>query len=249
MHTRRMTPALNPARGALALALAGALALSGCSGSDDSSPAAKPSSGSSSSSAKPYLPVPDGVELTPPGSQLKVGETATVAYQVRQGQVGVLDLKVTRLERTTFKRSFKGWKLDPATLKTRPYFVHAHVKNRGTTNLTGRNVPLYIVDGHNTLIEASSFASTFKPCSPGQFPKKFTRGAEANVCLVYLSPDKGKLTAASFRPTQQFSPITWTGDLVTPKDATTKDKKKSGTKASGKPGKKKSGTKAGKKKR
>jgi len=223
MHTRRMTSALLPARGVLALALAGALALSGCSGSDDKpSASGGSSSGSPSSSAKPYLPVPSGVKLTTPGSSLKVGDHAVVAYHVRQGQVGALDLQVTRLEKTSFKKSFAGWKLDKATLKTNPYFVRASVKNVGSTDLGGRAVPLYIVDGHNTLIEASSFASTFAPCPSGQFPKKFKPGAQADVCLVYLSPNHGKLTAASFRPTQEFAPITWTGALVAPKAAQVK---------------------------
>ena len=226
MHTRRMTPAPIAARG-LALALAGVLTLSGCSGSDDKPSSSGSPSGSSSSSAKPYLPVPDGVELTTPGSSLKVGDHAVVAYEVRQGKVGALDIRVTRLEKASFKKSFAGWKLDKATLKTNPYFVRAQVQNVGTTDLGGRNVPLYIVDGRNTLIEASSFASTFSPCSPGQFPKKFKQGDKANVCLVYLSPNHGKLTAASFRPTQEFAPITWTGPLVAPKaaQAEKKDKK------------------------
>ncbi|MBB6629389.1 hypothetical protein H5V45_18830 [Nocardioides sp. KIGAM211] len=208
-----------------ALALAGALVLTGCSGSDDS-PKADPStssstsaSGSTSPSAEdsPYLPVPDGVELTPQGSELKVGEKATVAYEPRQDTVGVLDITIDRIEETTFKKSFAGWKLDKATKKTTPYFVRATITNVGDTDLGGRDVPLYIVDGNNTLIEASAFASTFKPCMPGTFPKKFKQGKTADVCLVYLSPDHGELTAVSFRPTQDFDPITWEGQLKEPK--------------------------------
>jgi hypothetical protein len=37
------------------------------------------------------------------------------------------------------------------------------------------------------------------------------------VCLVFLAPKKGDLTAVSFRPTQEFDPITWTGELQKPK--------------------------------
>jgi hypothetical protein len=223
MHTRGMTTATSarrPVRGLLALGISGTLLLSGCSGGSDEPSAGSGSSASPSASAKPYLPVPDGVELTPPGSELELGEPATVAYEPRQGKVGVLTIKVTRLEKTSFKQSFAGWKLDDATRKTNPYFVRARVHNVGETDLGGRNVPLYIVDGRNTLIEASSFASTFKPCPVGEFPKKFTHGDQVDVCLVYLSPDHGRLTAASFRPTQEFSPITWTGELTPPKSAT-----------------------------
>ena len=34
---------------------------------------------------------------------------------------------------------------------------------------------------------------------------------------MFLSPQKGALTAVSFRPTQEFDPITWTGELQAPK--------------------------------
>jgi len=211
----------------LGLSLACVLALSACSGADDDPVAeSSPSSGSSSSSsssssastpAKPYLPVPDGVELTAQGSALAVGDKAVVAFEPRQDQIGVLDIKVTRLERTTFKESFSGWDVDAATKKTNPYFVHATVENAGDTDLGGRSVPLYIVDGRNTLIEASVFASTFKPCPSKALPDKFKNGDRTKVCLVYLSPRNGKLTAVSFRPTEDFVPITWTGDLEKPK--------------------------------
>jgi len=222
-HTMRTGPRNIGRTRLIGLALVSVLALTGCNsggsdkaGSDGSSGATGASSSSTSASAKPYLPVPSGVELTAQGSKLQVGQPAVVAYRPRQDQVGALDIKVTRLDKTTFRQSFKGWKLDAATLTTSPYFVHATVKNVGDTDLSGRPVPLYIVDGHNTLIEASSFASTFKPCPSTPFPPKFKPGASAKVCLVYLSPRKGDLTAVSFRPTQEFNPITWTGELQSP---------------------------------
>lgn len=221
MHNGAMTSRCLPrgAQGLLALAVAGSLALSGCSGNDSKNPSGSGSgSGSSQSSstptasATPYLPVPAGVTLTAQGSALKVGDKATVAYEPRQKQVGVLQITVTKLEKASFAL-FAGWKLDAQTMKATPYFVHAKVKNVGATNLGGRTVPLYIVDGTNTLIEASAFQSTFKPCPSAPLATKFGPGAKANVCLVYLAPNRGKLTAVSFRPTQAFNPITWTGTI------------------------------------
>lgn len=227
MQTLFMKPrahTLRTLRGMAAVPLAAVLALSGCSGGSDdpeatdSSSTSSPSDSSSSPiSEKPYLPVPDGVELTAQGSELEVGDHAVVAYEPRQEQVGVLDIQVTRLEKTTFKESFAGWKLDEATQKTNPYFVRAAVKNVGESDLGGRTVPLYIVDGNNTLIESSTFASSFKPCPSTPFPDVFKAGDKVAVCLVFLSPDRGDLTAVSFRPTQEFDPITWTGELSSPK--------------------------------
>jgi hypothetical protein len=161
--------------------------------------------------------VPEGVELTEQGSQLAVGDTATVAYEPRQGVVGVLDIKVTRLEKTSFQKSFQGWDLNQGQQKANPYFVRATITNRGETDLGDRRAPLYIVDGKNVLVEPTTFASAFTPCEPGSFPKNYPTGKKVKVCLVFLSPDKGELTAVSFRPSQEYDPITWTGTLEKPK--------------------------------
>jgi hypothetical protein len=203
------------------LLLCASALLAGCSGDDkdpDSGDSASPTTSSSAAATtEPSLPVPEGVELTTEGSQLSVDDTATVAYEVRQGVVGVLEIKVTRLEKTSFKKSFVGWDLDPGQRKANPYFVRATITNVGETDLGGRRPPLYIVDGTNPLVESTSFASAFTPCEPGPFPKKFPTGKKAKVCLVFLSPNKGELVAVSFRPTQDFDPITWTGELEKPK--------------------------------
>jgi hypothetical protein len=215
-----------PAWAAVALVASAGL-VAGCSG-DDKGPSAGDSgspSASGSASVTPTetpspastLPVPAGVELSPQGSQLAVGETATVAYQLPKGEVGVLDLKVTRLEKTSFKKSFTGWDLDQGQKSSNPYFVRVTVTNRGDNDLGGKPVPLYLVDGTNTLVEATTFASAFTPCEPGAFPKRFKPGATTKTCLVYLAPKKGDLAAVSFRPTQEFDPITWTGELEKPK--------------------------------
>ncbi|HEY5907920.1 MAG TPA: hypothetical protein VIZ31_07730 [Vicinamibacteria bacterium] len=175
--------------------------------------------------------MPKGVELTAQGSPLDVGETAVVAYEPRQDKVAALEITVTALKDANFK-DFVGWKLTPATRKTNPYFVEATVKNVGDTNLGGEGVPLYIVDGNNKLIEASTFQSTFKPCSPEAFPKSFKKNDKGKFCLVYLAPDKGDLTAVSFRPVEEFDPITWTGKL----EQAGQKKRKGGDKKGGQKG-------------
>jgi hypothetical protein len=197
--------------------------LGGCS-DDDKGPDAGDSdspSGSESTSesepTEPSLPVPEGVELSPEGSMFQVGDTATVAYELRQGVVGVLDIRVSRLEKTSFGKSFVGWDLNQSQKNSNPYFVRVTVTNRGDTDLGGKKIPLYIVDGTNTLVEATTFASAFPPCEPGVFPKRFKTGRKMKACLVFLSPKNGDLSAVSFRPTQDYDPITWTGTLEKPK--------------------------------
>jgi hypothetical protein len=232
---------LRPLAGVL---LALILALSACGGGD-AEPGADSSgsgdgdtAGEASTAAKPYLPVPGGVELTAQGTSLEVGDKAVVAYEPRQDQVAALEITVTALQDANFK-DFVGWKLTPETRTTNPYFVEATVKNVGDTDLSGQGVPLYAVDGNNKLIEASSFQSTFKPCSPQAFPKPFKTNDKGKFCLVYLAPDKGDLTGVSFRPVEEFDPITWTGKL----EKAGADDKKGGQKKGGqkKGGQKKNG--------
>ena len=214
-------------RRALPLALAGLLAgaaLAGCgggSGAADAPGASLDATGSATTgadaggSASGYPTAVTGLDLTAPGSTLRLGQDATVAWQPSQHLVGALRLGVTALHSTSFERSFRGWRLDAATKANAPYFVTATVRNVGRTDLSGERVPLYGAAATGALIEASSFATDFKPCGPSVLPTPFAPGARTKVCLVYLVPSGGRLDGVTFRPTEAFEPITWSG-AVTP---------------------------------
>ena len=196
--------------------------LSGCGGGNDgndsdndSDNVGAPSPSSETTAAeKPYLPVPEGVELTEPGTDLGVGQPALIAWQPRQNLVGVLDIAVTRLEKTSFAESFEGWDVK-AEQKQRvtPYFVHVTAANRGDTNLSQRLVPLYAVDSKDTLVEPTKFTEEFKPCPGGTLPKGFSTNDTTDLCMVYLVGEGLKLAGVTFRPDENFDPITWTGPI------------------------------------
>lgn len=206
------------------------IGLSACSGGSEATTDAAPSEAAPSSAgetteatgaptAEPYLPVPEGVELTPQGSLLGVGDRATVAYEPRQDQVGVLDLTVRGLRETTFEESFEGWQLDARTRSQTPYFVDVTVSNEGRADLGGRPVPLYLLDDASTLIEASTFEGEFDPCPSAPLPEQFRGGDTARGCLVFLAPEGQELAGVSFRPDQDFDAITWAGDVQQPDGA------------------------------
>jgi hypothetical protein len=213
-----------------ALATAAALALAGCGGGSSSAPLAggtessPTSSGSSASSDTPTDPsgtsssatVVDGVRLTAQGSQLRLGDTARVSWKPDQQTVGVAGITVTRLQRMPIG-AFSDWRLGPATQRSTPYFVHATVRNLGRSDLSGKPVPLYLLDAHNTLLQASTFQAQYAPCPSRPLPPKFKRGKKTSVCLVYFAPQHGTLVAISFRPTESFQAITWKGHVATPK--------------------------------
>ena len=127
-----------------AFVLAGALGLTACSGSDSSDAGA--GSDGVSSSATPYLPVPDGVELTPPGSQLSVGDSAVVAYHPRQDDVAALDIQVTSLEKAPIK-AFSAWQLTDAALPARRDApgvrgcAQAAARSRNSRSITASSAP------------------------------------------------------------------------------------------------------------
>lgn len=194
----------------LTLTLLLTLTTAACGGQDDTEAPETTSASSSPASPAEDIEVPDGVELTEPGAQLDFGEAATVAYQADANRGSVLDLTVVGV-RTGRVRDLAAFQLDDATRASTPYYVRARVANVGTDELGRATVPLYAVDDADTLIQASSFTTGFEPCPSTPLPRRFGAGARTTVCLVYLVPEGGALTAVSYRPLQRFEAITWTG--------------------------------------
>jgi hypothetical protein len=199
----------------VATGLLAASVLTGCTGGNGGEPAASRHTPTTSPTTAYPTGAPTGTVLTDPGSELAFGAPATITWHPKQNLVGTLRISVDKVARTTFKQSFQDWRVD-ATMKTyTPYFVHARVTNLGPSGLGGVPVPLYGESAADALVEPAVFKETFKPCNPSVLPTPFASGASAQVCLVYLVPDKGALTGAAFRPTQEFEPIVWKGAVAT----------------------------------
>ncbi|MGA9746360.1 MAG: hypothetical protein WBQ50_02780 [Nocardioides sp.] len=232
----RLTPPSPSIRLALP-AVALALVVTGCSGGTDEPGTAAPSgetapAESSEEAVAPTesptadVPVPDGVEVTAQGSDLGFGDTATVVFEPDQRRDSLIELTVTKAREGRIA-DFAGFILDDDYKKKAHYFyVDVTVENVGEGNVGGSPVPLWGVNGDNTLLPAVNFTTKFKPCASTSLPKKFKSGDKVKTCLVYLSPDKGSLDALSFRPDQAFDPIEWNGKVkAAPKPAKGKGKK------------------------
>jgi hypothetical protein len=195
-----------------------AMSVMGCSGTAPRSNAPRASESASVSASPSVSPSasaePSTGAVTEPGADRRLGETATVEWTPKDGVDGKLSITVARLESTSYKQTFSGWKLDEATLARAPYFVRATVKNEGDTDLGGYDAPLWGLDDDGSLVEAAAFKEPFKPCDPKTFPKPFAPGDSVDICLVMLVPDQGKLVGVSFRPYEEFDPITWEAEPV-----------------------------------
>ena len=202
----------------LAAGVAAALLVSGCS-SGDPKPAPGPASGRStapSAAASPSstVPVPAGARLTSPGSRLRFGAPATVVFETTRHRGTVLQLSVRGVRRGTLA-DFRGFILDDAYKRNAAYYyATVTVRNLGRGDVGGVPVPLWGVDQANTLLPAVTFTTRFAPCPSRTLPARFGAGASMTTCLVYLSPDRGRLTSLSYRPDQRFGPITWTGTIA-----------------------------------
>jgi hypothetical protein len=200
-----------------AFAVVAGLVLSGCSGGDgepgaEESPSAT-NDASATESPTADVSVPEGVEVTAQGADLEFGDSAVVAFEPDQTRSTLLGLTVKSARKGRLE-DFKGFILDdPYKRKANYYYVKVGVENVGEGDVGGSPVPLWGVNGENTLLPAVNFTTEFKQCASTPLPKKFEAGDSIDTCLVYLSPDKGSLEAVSFRPDQAFDPIEWTGEI------------------------------------
>ena len=204
-----------------AATLAACLVLTSCGG-DDKKASDQPSG---TPTPSPSISLPPGVTLTAPGTELQFGDTATVQYAPTQslGTILTFTVKNATLGRLS---DLKGFNLDtPYKKNANYYFVNVKVENVGDGDLGGRDIPLTGVNEENTYLPPVVFQSAFEKCPSERMPKKFGTGAKFSTCLVFLAPDKGDLTAVSYRPTETSTAITWSGEIQQPAPVKKKSKK------------------------
>lgn len=191
-----------------------ALVLTSCS-SDADEPAPAPSA-SVSPTPTSTVNVPASVSVTAPGSKLGFGDPASVIFEPDQKRGSVLRVSVDKAVQGSIE-DLSAFVLKPEVKASTPYYVDVTVENVGEGDVGGVPVPLWGVDASNTLLPAASFTTVFPRCPSAPLPKEFGPDKRLETCLVFLAPDGGTLQAVSYRPDEAFNPITWTGDIATPK--------------------------------
>lgn len=196
---------MRPVRSLAIVSAALVLVLSGCS---ETEPEAGPGPASPPTAAV-------GTGGTEPGTELDFGDSAVLAWQPTQDLAGELELSVEAVAEQR-QSVFDGWTRDEAMAAARPYFVTVALANVGDTDLGGQDVPLYLRDTRGTLGAPWTLGGDFTACQSGPLPVPFGAGAEAEMCLVYLVPDGGRVRDLVFEPIEGYDPITWSGDVEEP---------------------------------
>jgi hypothetical protein len=183
--------------------VAGGLLLAGCGGGDDSADEGAESAAETTTA--------DG--MTVPGTVLELGQPATVEYTPISADPGAepisqIEVAVTRVKAGSI-RELAQFTLPDRAKSAGVYYVDASVENVGDGNLSGDRLVLYGKVSDTLVVPPVTFGSTFGKCNYQPFPKKFTNGAKAQVCMVMLAPDKGMISEIQWRAPDDAEPISW----------------------------------------
>jgi hypothetical protein len=233
---------LYPARSALAVALVlGSLALVGCGGSGSSSSSggttgASTTTGAESTATTAASEAPAGEaggsgagKLTPAGTELELGQSATVgwvppgSFEPSKAQSGIeLEVAVTAIEEGS-TGDLKNIELESSEQGAVPFYVRLEL-----TAPTGQATPaeedaalsFTAIDDRGQEQGSVTFLGEFPTCEEVQPPKPFSGGATYETCLTYLMQGGGSIEkvewdsgpAKADENTPYFErPIVWSG--------------------------------------
>lgn len=205
----------------IASLIAAALALSACgssgsSSTDESTTAsagegAKPAESTTGSQAE--APADKSAEtesaaaessgaLTPPGTELEPGESATVAwvppgeFEPTKAQTGIeLQATVESIEEGS-AGDLKNIELEPSEQHAIPFYVHLSLEAPSDAKVPADEDPAYsftAIDDRETEQPSVTFLGTFQPCEDVPAPKSLEAGVAYETCLTYLMNGGGSI--------------------------------------------------------
>ncbi|GHG03248.1 MULTISPECIES: hypothetical protein [Amycolatopsis] len=202
-------------RATLFAACATTLLLSACGGESGQAvpatptgtPAAPASAESSAPESSTGAAVPAG-DVTPPGTELKLGERAVVPFKSGTTKSGTIAITVTAID--------KGENADLAKYGDKakgitPYYLRATIENVGGTDLAYASVSLRArgADGRSTGV---IITGSLDQCKSGSAGKDFTTaGAKFETCTLQGAREGSTVEAAAFDKGDGYdkSPVVW----------------------------------------
>ncbi|GGF32108.1 hypothetical protein GCM10011519_01890 [Marmoricola endophyticus] len=192
------------------------LLLTGCSAEREGAPVPRPSS----ADPVPTTTVapPPGLTLTPAGTQLRLGQPATVGFTQNADRRTTLKLTVTALRKGK-PADLAAYALDDRARLATPYYADVTVANLGSGDVGRAAVPLAALGSDGSSVTPSGFTTAPKQCRssgpPAALPVPFAQGATTATCLVYLLPPGTTAVRIGFQPATG-DPITWRAGAASP---------------------------------
>jgi hypothetical protein len=141
--------------------------------------------------------------LTPPGTQLKLGQQATIAWIPPTGVTVESRLKGVKMRVvvTSIKQGspddVKDLNLDPGEQGATPYYVKVKftaVDDVGEKAVTDDpSLTFDAFDDRGQQQDGITIIGGFEPCEPVKAPKAFTPGKSYETCLTYLLKGGGSI--------------------------------------------------------
>ncbi len=179
-----------------------ALTLTACGSDDDSNSATK--TFTSRAAAPPATTQPSPASTTnadgtaTPGTKAKLGRPILLTYDSGDHK-GILQVTVTRIEKGSRADLDKLSGLSGDALEATPYYVHAVIKNAGTTDLSHSFLepPTGLLkDG--TAARELLVIGTFDKCDSYPKTTKFGPGASYETCKPVLAEPGSTVTGAAW---------------------------------------------------
>jgi hypothetical protein len=201
-------------------ACAALLALAGC-GSEKAGTATPSTSLSESpvavsSSASAEAPPAGEGDLTPTGTTLAVGETATVMYETKSLSDEGTKLAVTAVSvKAGSIEDLADFDLDAQSKVSDPFYVAVSFKNVGPLPMDPGGI-FGLITAHNTAgdeLNRLSLIGEFAPCQGDDVPEDLAVGAAYTDCGVYLAPtgqDISKVMFSFYFGDADRTEVTWT---------------------------------------
>ncbi|GAA3526328.1 hypothetical protein AFL01nite_05050 [Aeromicrobium flavum] len=173
------------------------LALAACSGGEAEQDAAP----------EPGFAVPQGLTLSEPGTEKKLGESLAVAYPSADDEAGTaLALGVT----TVTKAPRKHLALYRVPAGMDPYYVRVMVANRGPAVASfPAGPPWWLHVAGDVLVPPTAAPAGFTRCEAPRVGKTLPAAGSVKGCLLFFVPRGTAVESVDFQPGGVTTAVRW----------------------------------------
>jgi hypothetical protein len=171
-------------------------------------------------------------DMTPPGSQLAVGQSAVLPLHLPYKGSIPAQVTVTAIDAGTLAEfQAAGFKVPPDAMDRKPYYVSYTVTALGDADLSGNSLGmLFGLDDRNeehmeTLTMSNFSGARFDRCKQGTFKNGDRNGSSYQSCKIFLVNANGAITGVRFKgggdENQAYfqSPVVWRAGPAAPAPA------------------------------